>query len=183
MKGFTGTALIEGGGTKGGIYSLCRILHSAPLVVYIDSRVQEYWLETHVTQVINLPLTTYWTQRALWSCVTRYALKITYMQYLCVTVAMPGNPWGSWRNHVTCHAFLDCTKLKTSHCNQHKLFPCKTAKQVFVGLQFSNSSFTQFISVTWFVLELLYYNIALAKKYWSVRCEKSSFLDGKRYKC
>ena len=70
-----------GGGTKGSIYSLCRILHSALLVVYIVEYKNIDWKQP-TEHSVPFDLT----------CVTRYALKITCMQYLCVTVAMPGNP-------------------------------------------------------------------------------------------
>ena len=72
--------------------------------------------------------------------VTRYALKITEMRYLSGTVAIiPGNLRASWWNHATCHALLDCTKVKISRHKQCKTgeiqpFTCKMAKQAFVGL-------------------------------------------------
>ena len=81
---------------------------------------------------------------------------------------------------------------KTSHCNQHKMgeiqpFTCKTTTkktQVFVGLQVSNSNFLKFyfrniICTGAAVLQCWYWQ----KKYWSVRREKSSFVDGMQYKC
>ena len=72
--------------------------------------------------------------------VTLYALKITEMQYLCGTVAIiPGNLRASWWNHATCHALLECTKVKISRHKQCKTgeiqpFTCKMAKQALVGL-------------------------------------------------
>ena len=97
-------------------------------------------------------------------CVVRLLIKIS-------TVAVTAAQFYVWTRY---HVLLDCTKLKTSRCKQCKTgevqpFTCKTAKQAFVGLQVTNSSFSKFHFRDIICTGAVVLQRGIVKKYWSVR--------------